>query len=238
MKRKNIYIILAMCLVILSGCLNPGNEKAQNHIAYQSDLTAVQEAVNAYRKDHNGLLPIKNSTEKTPIYKKYPIDFDKLAHYMANPPTNAYEEGGIFQYVLVDVETHPTVKVIDLTLTNKVEEIQMKINNFRAIHHFSPIKNIVMNGVYTIDYQDLGYERPPYVISPYSGKQLGFVIDNRSKVYINYLPDIYEAVKASGKAYQEGKDLRPLLVSKSAFVPVESLPYTLKNGQVTFLLNH
>jgi len=229
--------MIAMMVFFMAGCMNPGNEKAQNHIAYKSDITAVQEAVNEFKKANNGILPIKNSTEKTPIYKKYPIDFDKvIPEYMASAPDNAYEEGGIFQYVLVNAETNPTVKVIDLTLTNKVDEIQMKIDNYRSAHHFSPLKSIVLDGVYTIDYKDLGYDKPPYIISPYSGKELGFVMDNQSKVYINYLPDIYDAVKKSGKTHPEGEDLRPLLLKDSYFVPVDSLPYTMKDGQVSFLI--
>ncbi|MGV3488075.1 MAG: hypothetical protein ACO1OC_05765 [Tuberibacillus sp.] len=237
MKQKKIYITIIMALFFMTGCLNPGNEKAQNHIAYKSDITAVQQAVDDYKKKTK-VLPIKNSTEKTPIYKKYPIDFDKLIpDYMPNAPANAYEEGGIFQYVLVDAETDPKVKVIDLTLTNKVDEIQMKIDEYRSIHHFSPLKSVIMDGVYSIDYKAIGYDKPPYITSPYSGKELGFVMDKDSNVHINYLPDIYDAVKKLGKTQPEGEDLRPLLVKDSFFVPVDSLPYTMKDGQVTFLIN-
>jgi predicted nucleic acid-binding Zn-ribbon protein len=236
MKHTKLYIMIISALFLMTGCLNPGSEEAQNHIAYKSDITAVQEAVNSFQKETH-VLPIKNSTEKTPIYKKYPIDFGKLDHnYMASPPANAYEEGGIFQYVLVHAETKPTVRVIDLTLTNTVDEIQRKIDDFRYNHHFSPLKSIVMDGIYKINFKEIGYDKPPYVISPFSGKELGFVMDKDSKVYINYLPDIYGAVKKSGKTIPVGKDLRPLLVDNSFFVPVDSLPYTIKNGEVTFLI--
>lgn len=237
MKHTKVYIMLALLLFLTTGCLNPGSKEAQNHIAYKSDITAVQEAVDSFQKDKNGILPIKNSTEKTPIYKKYPIEFDELIpDYMASAPVNAYEEGGIFQYVLVSAETNPTVKVIDLTFTSKVDEIQRKIEDFRYSHHFSPMKSVVADGIYTINYKQLGYDKAPYIISPYSGKELSFVMDKNSTVYINYLPDIYDAVKKSGKSFHDGKDLRPLLLENSYFVPVDSLPYTMKNGQVEFLV--
>ncbi len=235
MLRPVKYIVLLMVLFALTGCLNPGSERAQNHVAYESDLSAVQRAVDAFKKD-TGVLPIKNSTEKTPIYEKYPIDFDKLVgKYMGNPPENAYEQGGIFLYVLVNAETDPTVKVLDLTLANKVDEIQEKINLFRMQHGFSPIKAIVDDGVFSINFRQIGYKKPPTVRSPYSGRPLGFVLDKNSKVYINYLPDIYDAVKKLDKTPPEGTDLRALLVKRSPYVPVDSLPYTLKKGEVVFM---
>ena len=33
---------------------------------------------------------------------------------MAEPPESAYEAGGYFQYVLVNVESDPTVKLLDV----------------------------------------------------------------------------------------------------------------------------
>ena len=35
---------------------------------------------------------------------------------MAEPPGNAYESGGVFQYVIIDAESNPTVKIVDLRI--------------------------------------------------------------------------------------------------------------------------
>ena len=67
-------------------------------------MQTVQAAVNQFQKDNDGILPIKNSVETTPIYQKYPIDFKRIVpEYMAEPPRNAFESGGVFQYVIVFV---------------------------------------------------------------------------------------------------------------------------------------
>ena len=63
---------------------------------------SVQTAINQFQEDNDGILPIKNSDETTPIYQKYVIDFKRIVpEYMAEPPSNAFESGGVFQYVIV-----------------------------------------------------------------------------------------------------------------------------------------
>ncbi|TCP31653.1 hypothetical protein EV207_102143 [Scopulibacillus darangshiensis] len=235
--HKIIGVIIACCMTaMLSGCLNPGSEKTQSHVAYEAEMDAVQNAVLAYKKD-TGVLPIKNSNEKTPLYKKYRIDFNRLIpKYMGKPPDNAYSEGGHFEYVIVNPEHDLQVKVIDLSLVAKVQEIKQRVENYRYNKGFSPIGGVIRAKVYKIDFKDIGYKEPPTVISPYSGQPLSFVMDNESNVYINYLPDIYNAYKKSGKSANNGEDLRYLLLKEHPYVPVDSLPYTIKNNQVVFLV--
>ena len=73
----------------------------------------MQHAVDRFKKDNGGILPIKTKEANTPIYQKYLIDFKKIVHkYMPEIPGNAYESGGIFQYVLIDVETDPNSEIV------------------------------------------------------------------------------------------------------------------------------
>ena len=71
-------------------------------------------AVDKYREANGGLLPIKTRDMETPIYLKYPIEFSKLdttiiyRHHLEM----RLRVVAIFQYVLIDVETNPTVKVV------------------------------------------------------------------------------------------------------------------------------
>src|SRR5579875_2095880 len=99
MKLRLVGCLLAAGIFLLSGCMYPEQNLAKNQIPYKDQLQAVQTAVNDYRKDNGGLLPIKTKEANTPIYEKYPIDFKKLMpKYMSEPPGNAFENGGIFQY--------------------------------------------------------------------------------------------------------------------------------------------
>jgi hypothetical protein len=237
-SRLPLYILIIVVLFSLQACANPGDPKAMNHVAYPAQITEVQAAVNAYKKD-TGVLPIKNSTPSTPLYEQNRIDFNRLVpKYLPKPPFNAYEEGGYFQYLIVTPETHPTVKVYDLTFTSTIQDIEHKIDVFRYNKGFSPVGKILSNGRYTIDYKALGYDSPPYVISPYSGQHLEFFMDNQSKVYINYLPDIYTTIKKVKGSVKRGEDLRSLLYKNSPYVPISSVPYGLnQKGEVDFLLS-
>lgn len=222
-------------ILVLQGCMNPGNPASVTHVVYPADIQSVQTAVMAYRKD-NGVLPIKNSTMTTPIYTKYQIDFKRLDQsYLSKPPSNEFSQGGYFDYILINPETDPKVKVIDLTLLNTVQSIQEKVNQYRSQHGYSPLAGVISAKRYRIDFKELGYSEPPVAISPYSGHALDFIMDDNSKIYINYLPDIYNALKKlKGKSPGPG-DLRHLLTDHSPYAPVASLPYTLKNNQIVFL---
>lgn len=235
-KYIKVIISLFVLTFVLSGCLYPGDQRAEDHIPYQSAINTVQLAVDAFHKD-TGVLPIKNSTEKTPIYQKYKIDFSKLVpKYMATLPVNAYENGGYFQYVIIHPEKKPTIKLIDVTLFNAVQDIQERVDVYRYQHGFSPINGIITTKRFKINYKDLGYKKPPYVKSPYSSKLLGFVMDENSKIYINYKPDLYAALKKSKEKFKPGQDIRKLLVDQNPILPIDSLPYTVKNNEPVFLV--
>ena len=64
------------------------------------------------RRTQVGFLPIKTRDADTDIYIKYPIEFEKIVPaYTEKIPGNAYETGGIYQYVLMDVEAESDRKV-------------------------------------------------------------------------------------------------------------------------------
>ncbi len=222
-----LYIISCVAMLSLQACLYPSDSKATNHMAYQAQVTEVQQAVEAYKKD-TGVLPIKNSTPQTPIFEQNRIDFNRLVpQYLPKAPMNAYEEGGYFQYLIVNAETNPTVKVYDLTFTSIIQDLQNKIAVFRLNKGFSPVGKILGNDQYSIDYKAIGYSKPPQVISPYSGQPLDFYMDKESNVYINYLPDLFNLVKKTNDSIKPGIDLRPLLYKEAPYVPIASLPYVI-----------
>ena len=128
MKWNVLGSFLALTAILLAGCMYPEKELTKNQVPYQDQIQAVQTAVDSFREDNGGILPIKTKEAETPIYQKYPIEFKKITpKYIAEPPGNAFENGGIFQYVLVDVETRPTVKLFDLRITDTIRDIKLRI---------------------------------------------------------------------------------------------------------------
>lgn len=233
---KKILVVVTVCFVsILSGCLYPREQMVQNTVPHDGQLQMVQTVVNTYKEQNDGLLPIKTRDMDTPIYQKYPIDFQKLTpHLLQEPPGNAYESGGIYQYVLIDVETNPTVKLIDIRMAEQLRDITLKLKMYRDEHQYPPFKKMIANGVYELDFKKMGYKEVPQVVSPYSGKSLPFVIDEKGEIYVDYRIDLYDALQKYGDEVKEGDDIRYILMKEAPFVPVYSLPYTTKGGEPIF----
>ncbi|WP_394137260.1 hypothetical protein [Cytobacillus oceanisediminis] len=223
-KACNTFLLLLLTGMVLTGCMYPEEKLSQNQIAYKDQLQSVQSAVDQYREDNGGLLPIKTKDQATPIYQKYPIDFKKIApQYMAEPPGNAFESGGVFQYVLVDAETDPKVKIFDLRIAETIRDINLRIK----AHGFPPYKEQIADNVFTMDFKKLGFKEEPKALSPYSGQNLPFVVTGDADVYVDYRIDLYQALKEKENKYKPGEDVRDILVEDSAFVPSYSLPYTI-----------
>ncbi|WP_019242036.1 MULTISPECIES: hypothetical protein [Bacillus] len=236
MSRKQLLIFVSCILLIsLSGCMYPQSEKSENRVPLDSQIQTVQSAVNQFRKDQNGLLPIKNQDTTVDIYQKYPIDFKRLEKYLPDPPGNAFESGGVFQYVLIDVETNPTVKIYDLRIAETIQDYNLRLSMFRDEHTYPPFKEQLHTDVYTLDYKKIGYKEQPVVDSPYSESQLSIVIDTKGKLFVDYTPDLVKAVEGKDKL-TEGEDIRKKLTDDSPFVPAFSLPYTVdENNRPVFM---
>ncbi len=236
-NMKKLFLSILMCFVIsvLSGCLYPQDKLAQNQVPYDDQLQAVQTAVNKFKENNSGMLPIKNKDMNTPIYIKYPIDFTKLTPgYLSDAPGNSYENGGIFQYVLVDAEKNPTVKLVDLRIAEKLRDVSLRVQVYKDKHSYPPIKKTLANGVFLLNYKKMGFKEEPYVVSPYSNKNLPIIMGNDGEFYVDYSTDLYAKINEA-KNFKFGEDIRSILVKDSPIVPAYSLPYTIKDGQPVFL---
>ncbi|RSK27441.1 hypothetical protein EJF36_11395 [Bacillus sp. HMF5848] len=229
--NKKIYIFfMVSCMLLLSGCLYPQSRLQQNQVPYQHQLDSVQAAVHSFQKDTGGLLPIKTRDMTTHVYQKYPIEFSRLVpKYLPEPPANAYEAGGVFVYVLVDVENTPTVKLLDIRLAEKISELNLRVDIYRQSNGYPPFKEVISDKVYALDYSKLGYKEPLQVISPYSGKGLPLVMNNEGKIFVDYRIDLYDALQSNQHAFKHGDDIRGILVDTTMFVPAYSLPYTVND---------
>lgn len=225
MKKISMLIMFTVLAVLLSGCMYPESERAENQIPYEEQVNSVQNAINQYREENGGLLPIKTRDMDVDQFIKYPIDFSKIVpKYLSEIPSNAFETGGIFQYVLMDVEENPTVKLVDLQMAETIRSINIRksANGGRA-----PIAEIIADNVYRLNYTAMGFKEEQMAVSPYSGRNLPLVVTGKGDVYVDYSMDLYTELQEYEGTIEEGQDIRFLLYDDSPIVPAYSLPYTV-----------
>ena len=227
-----LFITLTL---ILSGCAYPGEKGTSGDIPYEDQIDLIQRAVNAYQEGSGGLLPIKTRELETDIYIKYPIEFSKIIPaYTELIPSNAYEKGGIFQYVLIDVEINPTVKLIDLRVAEKIRDLNLRKNvNTGSI----PFKEAVGDGVYEIDFKKMGFKNSLTVPSPYSETHLPLVVGGNGSFYVDYSIELSRILKEGKHKVEPGEDIRYLLYENSPVLPAYSLPYTVNEKNEPIFLN-
>lgn len=225
MKKMSILVMVAIIAMLLGGCMYPESERAENKIPYEEQVNSVQNAVKQYQEESGGLLPIKTRDMDVDQYIKYPIDFSKIVpKYLAEIPPNAFETGGIFQYVLMDVEENPTVKLVDLQLAETIRSINVRKS---ANGGQAPIAEIIADNVYRLNYSAMGFKEEQVAVSPYSGRNLPLVVTGKGDVYVDYSMDLYTALQEYEGTIEEGQDIRFLLYQDSPIVPAYSLPYTV-----------
>lgn len=236
MKLKMALLFFAMT-IFLSGCFYPNDRRVEHQMPHPDQIELVQSSIDQYR-EKTGVLPIQTKEADTPIFEKYVIDFHKLIQqrYMDRAPSHSFEEGGVFQYVLVDVETDPKVKLIDLRLSNEVRSLQMRVNDYLRRNTYLPVDQVIEGGYFTLDYNKLNLKPVPLVQSPFSRQYLPFVADQDGRIGIDYRLDLYQAIQdREGLSALEGEDIRFVLVEETHFVPVHSFPYTIKDGEPVFM---
>ncbi|WP_298828100.1 hypothetical protein [uncultured Planococcus sp.] len=225
MKKTSMLILLLLISAFLTACGYPQSERAENQIPYEDQLITVQNAVNQYRGATGGLLPIKTREMDVDQFIKYPVDFSKIVpDYTAEVPTNAFETGGIFQYVLMNVEENPTVKLVDLQSAEAIRSVNVRKS---ANGGQAPISDILADNVYKFNHKAMGFSEEPTAVSPYSGRNLPMVITGSGDVYIDYSMDLYSALQEYEGELEPGQDIRFILYEDHPVVPAYSLPYTI-----------
>lgn len=225
MKLVKIFIAVLIA-TFLSGCMYPDSQRAENQVPFDAQLKIVQEAVDAFKDANGGLLPIKTRDESVDQYIKYPIDFEKLkGKFLSEVPANAFETGGIFQYVLIDVEENPTVKLVDLRSAEKLRELNIRV----GANGYGPIDREVAKNVYTLNYKVMGYDKEQSVPSPYSNTQLPIVATGDGTLYIDYSIELNRLLQEKNIQPKQGEDIRQYLVDQYPVLPAYSLPYTVND---------
>ncbi|WP_017728042.1 hypothetical protein, partial [Halalkalibacterium ligniniphilum] len=175
-----------------------------------------------------GVLPIKTRDANTVVYQRYPVDFNQLVpRYIQQPPGNSFENGGVFQYVLVNVDKAPEIKLIDLRPLEEIQRLQQRLNQYMREHTYAPVDEILDVGLFTLDYEALNYREAPLVPSPYHDTYLPLLLTNGGDIVIDYRTDLNILLQESDVEVEPGEDIRDLLVERSPFVPAFSIPYSI-----------
>ncbi|WP_165981017.1 hypothetical protein [Macrococcus lamae] len=229
-------LLLIIPVFLLSGCLYPEEQRTENQVAPDDQLKMVQTAVDQYQQDNDGLLPIKERDTSYDIYVKHPIDFEKLSpRYLSQLPGSSFEKGGYFQYVLVDVEKNPTVKLIDLRTSEVLKDLRIRLN---VKNNELPLKNKIGPNVYEIDYKKYGLKKYPTVKSPYSGEALPIYINGGNDFIIDYTVDLGKKISDSHLNLEKGSDIRHILYDDSPILPAYSVPYTVDDKNEPVFKTH
>jgi hypothetical protein len=234
-KTISTLLIGVMMLFSLSGCVYSNEVKQQNAPATGEYIGLVQNAVDQYIK-RNGVPPIENKDQNTPVYEKYLVDFKKLKNYnlISTIPSNAFENGGTAIYVLVNVETKPTVKLMDLLSYQKMVALQGEVNLWMQKHSGQlPNGDAITGKFYLLDQSKLPGKKVE-ILSPYSRQILNILINETGRIAIDYSPELIKAMNKSGlQPRDEQLDLRTVLVDQAFFVPAWSYPYHWVQNQPT-----
>lgn len=223
MKKTVQVLFLIISIIVLTGCMYPEDLKVENQIPAQDQLDTVQRAINEYKED-TGVLPIKNRDMDTDIFIKYLIDFEKLVpKYLSAAPANAYEKGGIFQYVIWEAEKNPTVKLVDLRTPDKIRDVYARM----AVKNYPQYGQAITDYIFTINHKNIGYEEPLTVPSPYTNNSLPLILSSEGKVYVDYSIDLNLFIQEQNLTLTEGEDIRIFLADYYPVLPAYSLPYTV-----------
>lgn len=222
--------------LILSGCLYPQSELSKNQIPNEDQLASVESAVLQYKEQSNGLVPIKTMPNDAPLYEKYIIDFTTLreAQLLSEIPGTAYENGGFYQYVLLTPEDNPRVRLIDLRVTEKIREVNVKLDIYRQQNLYPPFGEQITDDIFRINYDKLGFKEEPFVVSPFSKQQLPLLMTTDGEIIVDYRVDLQMALEQFKPDVEEGEDIRFLLEENYPFVPAYSVAYTVENNEPIF----
>jgi len=233
-KKWKVTLMLAVLTALLGGCLYPDERRAENQIPSTFYLEATQKAVEQYQKD-TGVLPIVTKPLDTPIFEKYEIDFrPMMPRYMPDAPGNSFEKGGLYKYVLIDVDTKPLVKLIHLGAVSKVADAQQAVDRYRASRGKLPIDREIGNGYYKIAFGKIG-SKETQVPSTLGNHLLPLIMNERGEVGIDYAADIATLLRNKQVKVPANTDPRYVLARETMFVPVKSFPYQINNGEPVLL---
>ncbi|MFD2829355.1 hypothetical protein [Corticicoccus populi] len=234
MKILKLTLILSVTF-ILSACLYPESERIENQMPNEAQIDTVQNAVEAFREDSGGLLPIR-TVSNTREYFEYQVDFERLIpEYLDERPELSFESGGKYQFIIIDAEDNPTVKLADLSITEEVRSLQLRINGMGE--HVQMGEQIGPN-VYPLDLDFYNLNENPTITSPYTGQSLNVYYNGGEEFIVDYRPDIGQIIEEQGLEFETGEDVRHVLYDHTPVVPIYSPEITVdEDNEPIFMTN-
>lgn len=232
--RKFTYVFtMALALLVLSGCLYPEDERAGSNIPPETDIQNVQNAVDNFQEAEGGILPIK-TTSDTAEYLDYQVEFTSIVpEYLSDIPTTAYENGGNFQYVILNAEEDPEVKIADLAIIEELRSLRLRIN---GMGEHVELGDQVGPNVYQLDLDHYNLTENPTVTSPYTGQQLNVYYSGGQDFIVEYRDDLNMMIENEGLDFETGEDIRPILYEYTPIVPIYSPEMTVdENNKAIFM---
>lgn len=233
---RSIKTALTFILItLMAGCMLPDDEKTENQIPDESQIQMVQDAVEQFQEDSEGLLPVK-TVENSREYLQYQIDFERLVpNYLSERPGNSYEMGGEYQYVIINAEEDPEVKLADLTLTDEIRSLNLRLD---ATGEHVELGEQVGPNVYQLDLQFYNLSENPVVTSPYTGSSLNVYYNGGQQFLIDYREDIGKIINDNNLEFETGEDVRHVLYEYTSIVPIYSPEITVdEENQPIFMTN-
>jgi hypothetical protein len=227
--------IIAIIAVLMSGCMYQQSATPNNTAVIKDALYLVQKAVDDY-KLATGVLPIKTFNATTPLYEQCIIDFSKLQAQgvIGEVPKSAFESGGSNYFVIINPDTKPEVKLLDIVSLQAVNDIQSAVTTYMVNHKGEvPTKKLQESGWCTIDYKKMKLDAPS-ILSPYSHIPMLALVAKTGRVILDYRTDIAKAmelVKVTNPA--NTIDLRAYLTQAGFYVPGRSTSYFWRNNAPT-----
>lgn len=230
-RWKRVSVWLLAVLILLTGCMRTDEFDQRIAEDLPREVQEVQVAVDQYRKEHNNVLPLKPPQGPT-LYQKYILDFSKMSSYLPGTPSNSFQKGGHFVFVVVDPGAKkPQVRVLDLRVTEKLRELQGRVDVYKERHGKLPKGPRQGEGIYDVDYEALKMDRVTLPSPYHSELTLSPVLDSKGTVYVDYRKDVMRLLEESDSKPAKGQDLREILYKDSLFVPAHSLPMKWENGE-------
>lgn len=226
--------VIAFGVLILSACMYPESEQA-GQVPSESQVEMVQQAVDRFSEDTGGLLPIKTVSD-TREYFEYQIEFERLVpEYLDERPSISYEAGGYYQFVILDAEEDPTVRLADLRITEEIRSLQLRVDGMGEHVEF---EETIGPNVYKLDLDFYNLTENPTVTSPYSGGTLNVYYSGGEDFIVDYREEIGRMIEENDLEFETGDDARQVLYEYTPVVPIYSPEITVdENNDPVFMTN-
>src|SRR5699024_6082185 len=169
-------------------------------------------------------------------YFEYQVDFDRLvSDYLDDRPPISYEAGGYYQFVILDAEENPTVKLADLRITEEIRSLLLRVNGMGDHVEF---EETIGRNVYKLDLEFYNLNENATVTSPYSGGALNDHYSRGANLVVEYREKILRIIEEEDHQFGTGDDVREVLYEYTPVVPIYSPEITVdENNDLIFMTN-